>query len=101
MQSLVTILVFAPLLGAIVAGLFGTGIGRRVLGDTPSMAVTTGLLFLACGLAWMNVSQPRPQVTTSRPVVTAMEAVSPIRRPNRPAMAAPSSGAKTSRVTRS
>ena len=54
MQSLVTILVFAPLLGAIVAGLFGTGIGRRVLGDTPSMAVTTGLLFLACGLAWMN-----------------------------------------------
>jgi NADH-quinone oxidoreductase subunit L len=53
-QSLVTILVFAPLLGAIVAGLGGTAIGKRALGDVPSMAVTTGLLFLACGLAWMN-----------------------------------------------
>ena len=49
MQSLVTILVFAPLLGAAIAGLFG-----RKIGDVPSMAVTTGLLFLSCGLAWMN-----------------------------------------------
>jgi NADH-quinone oxidoreductase subunit L len=48
-HSLVTILVFAPLLGAAVAGLFG-----RRIGDVPSQAVTTGLLFLACGLAWMN-----------------------------------------------
>ena len=44
-QLLVTLLVFAPLLGAIVAGLFG-----RRIGDVPSMVVTTGLLFLAC--AW-------------------------------------------------
>jgi NADH-quinone oxidoreductase subunit L len=52
-QSLVTILVFAPLLGAIVAGLFG-----RRIGDVASQSVTTGLLFLSCGLAWMNfVSQ--------------------------------------------
>jgi NADH-quinone oxidoreductase subunit L len=55
-QTLVTILVFAPLLGAVIAGLFGTrlrflGLG---IGDVPSMAVTTGLLFLSCGLAWMN-----------------------------------------------
>ena len=49
MQSLVTILVFAPLLGAAVAGLFG-----RRIGDIPSQAVTTGLLFLACALAWTN-----------------------------------------------
>ena len=54
MQSLVTILVFAPLLGAIVAGLFGTRVSRRGIGDVASMAVTTGLLFLSCGLAWMN-----------------------------------------------
>jgi NADH-quinone oxidoreductase subunit L len=53
-QSLVTILVFAPLVGAIIAGFGGTAIGRRALGDMPSQAVTTGLLFLACGLAWMN-----------------------------------------------
>jgi NADH-quinone oxidoreductase subunit L len=57
-QSLVTILVFAPLIGAIIAGFGGTAVGRRVLGDAPSQAVTTGLLFLSCGLAWMNfVSQ--------------------------------------------
>lgn len=49
MQSLVTILVFAPLLGAAVAGLSG-----RRIGDIPSQAVTTGLLFLSCALAWVN-----------------------------------------------
>ena len=61
-QSLVTILLFAPLLGAAVAGLFGTNfIGffglRRGIGDIPSQAVTTGLLFLSCALAWVNFSQ--------------------------------------------
>jgi len=48
-QTLVTILVFAPLLGAIVAGLFG-----RRIGNVPSMAVTTGLLFVSCLIAWIN-----------------------------------------------
>jgi NADH-quinone oxidoreductase subunit L len=48
-QSLVTILLFAPLLGAAIAGLFG-----RRIGDIPSQAVTTGLLFLACAIAWIN-----------------------------------------------
>jgi NADH-quinone oxidoreductase subunit L len=51
-QLLVTLLVFAPLLGAIVAGLFG-----RRIGDVPSMVVTTGLLFFACALAWLTFSQ--------------------------------------------
>jgi NADH-quinone oxidoreductase subunit L len=46
-QLLVTVLVFAPLLGAVIAGLFG-----RRIGDTASMAVTTGLLFLSCALGW-------------------------------------------------
>ena len=48
-QLIVTIVVLAPLLGAIVAGLFG-----RRLGDVASMSVTTGLLFLACALSWLT-----------------------------------------------
>jgi NADH-quinone oxidoreductase subunit L len=48
-QLIVTLIVFAPLLGAVIAGLFG-----RRIGDVPSMAVTTGLLFVACALAWIT-----------------------------------------------
>jgi NADH-quinone oxidoreductase subunit L len=46
-QTLVTILVFAPLVGAAIAGLFG-----RRIGDKLSMTVTTGLLFLSCAIGW-------------------------------------------------
>ena len=46
---ILTILLFAPLLGAVVAGLFG-----RRIGDRASMAVTTGLLFVSCALAWVT-----------------------------------------------
>jgi NADH-quinone oxidoreductase subunit L len=46
-QLIVTLLVFAPLLGAAIAGL-----GGRRIGDTASMAVTTALLFVACALGW-------------------------------------------------
>ncbi len=52
MENLVTLLVFAPLVGAVVAGLFG-----RRIGNVPSQAVTTGLLLLACGLSWYTFSQ--------------------------------------------
>jgi NADH-quinone oxidoreductase subunit L len=52
MQTLLTILVFGPLLGAALAGLFG-----RKLGDTVSMAITTGFLFLSCALSWYVFSQ--------------------------------------------
>ena len=52
MESLVTLLVFAPLVGAIVAGLFG-----RRIGDVASQSVTTGLLMLACGLSWYTFIQ--------------------------------------------
>ncbi|MDO1558730.1 NADH-quinone oxidoreductase subunit L [Brevundimonas sp. 2R-24] len=48
-QTIVTLAVFAPLLGALIAGLTG-----RRIGDKASMAVTTGLLFLSCALAWTN-----------------------------------------------
>ena len=47
LETLLVIAVFAPLLGAIVAGLFG-----KRIGNVPSMAVTTGLLFLSCAIAW-------------------------------------------------
>jgi NADH-quinone oxidoreductase subunit L len=51
-ETIVSIIVFAPLLAAIIAGLFG-----RKIGNVPSMAVTTGALFLACGLSWYVFSQ--------------------------------------------
>jgi len=41
-------LLFAPLLGAVIAGF-----GWRVTGEKVSMAVTTGLLFLSCALSWV------------------------------------------------
>jgi NADH-quinone oxidoreductase subunit L len=44
---IVTALVFAPLLGATIVGLSG-----RRLGDIVSQTITTGLLLLACALAW-------------------------------------------------
>ncbi len=49
---IVSIIVFAPLLGALIAG----GMGKR-LGDRPPMLVTTGLLFLACALSWLTFYQ--------------------------------------------
>ncbi len=52
MTLLLAVLVFAPLFGAVVAGLFG-----RRIGDRASMAVTTGLLFLSCALAWTTFSR--------------------------------------------
>ena len=52
MQLLLTILVFGPLVGATLAGLFG-----RRLGDKVSMAITTGLLFLSCALGWYTFAQ--------------------------------------------
>lgn len=51
-QSLITILVFAPLIGAIVAGLFG-----RRIGNVASQSVTTGLLLLSAVLSWTIFSQ--------------------------------------------
>ena len=44
---LVTLGVFAPLLGAAIVGFFG-----RRLGDVVSQTVTTGLLFFSCAVAW-------------------------------------------------
>ena len=48
-QLIVTLLVFAPLLGALTAGLFG-----RRIGDQAAMMVTTGLLIFACALGWLT-----------------------------------------------
>jgi len=43
----ILIIVFGPLLASIVAGL-----GNRALGNVPAKALTTGALFLSCGLSW-------------------------------------------------
>ncbi len=43
----ILIIVFAPLLAAIVAGL-----GNRALGNTIAKSITTGGLFLSCALSW-------------------------------------------------
>ncbi len=49
------VLVFAPLLGAIIAGLFGTGFMKGRLGGKASMLLTTALLFLSAGLSWITL----------------------------------------------
>ncbi|OOY11060.1 MAG: NADH-quinone oxidoreductase subunit L [Rhodobacteraceae bacterium] len=43
-----TIILFAPLVGAILGGF-----GWRVIGEKGAMVLTTGLLFLACALSWI------------------------------------------------
>ena len=52
LQLLVTLGVFAPLLGAAIVGFFG-----RRLGDVVSQSITTGLLFFACAVSWTVFSQ--------------------------------------------
>ena len=42
------IIIFAPLVGAIIAGF-----GHRIIGDAGAQWVTTGLLFLAAALSWI------------------------------------------------
>ena len=51
-QLIVTLLVFAPFAGALIAGACGRRFGERV-----PMLVTTGLLFVACALAWTTFTQ--------------------------------------------
>ncbi|MEZ5696004.1 MAG: NADH-quinone oxidoreductase subunit L [Sphingomonadaceae bacterium] len=43
----ILLIVFLPLLAAIVAGL-----GNRMLGNTLAKSITTGALFISCGLSW-------------------------------------------------
>ena len=51
-QTLVTLGVFAPLLGAMIAGFFG-----RRIGNIASQSVTTGMLFFSCAVSWIVFSQ--------------------------------------------
>lgn len=43
-----TIILFAPLVGALIGGF-----GWRLIGETAAQYLTTGLLFLACALSWI------------------------------------------------
>ncbi|UUR09060.1 NADH-quinone oxidoreductase subunit L [Sphingomonas glaciei] len=47
MQSSIILIVFLPLLAALVAGL-----GGRIIGKVPAKAVTTAALFISCALSW-------------------------------------------------
>jgi len=51
-KTLVTIILFGPLIGALTAGLFG-----RQIGDKAAMTVTTGFLMLSAVLSWVVFSQ--------------------------------------------
>jgi len=51
-ENLITLVLLAPLVGAVLAGLFG-----RLMGDHASMLITTGLLFIACAGGWSLFSQ--------------------------------------------
>ena len=46
-------IVFAPLIGAMIAGLAGTRFGSQILNATLSKVITTGLLFLSAILSWV------------------------------------------------
>ncbi len=46
-MNTVTLIVFLPLLAAIIAGL-----GNRMLGNTVAKVITTGALFVSCALSW-------------------------------------------------
>ena len=48
MEFAIKTLVFLPLIGFLIAGIFGSKIG-----DKASQAVTTGLLFISAALSWM------------------------------------------------
>jgi NADH-quinone oxidoreductase subunit L len=43
----IKLIVFLPLLAAIIAGL-----GNRKLGNTAAKLITTGALFISCALSW-------------------------------------------------
>jgi NADH-quinone oxidoreductase subunit L len=45
---MVKIILFAPLIGALIAGF-----GWRVIGEKAAQWLTTGMLFLACVLSWV------------------------------------------------
>ena len=47
MHSSIILIVFLPLLAALVAG-----VGGRVIGKVPAKAITTGALFISCALSW-------------------------------------------------
>ena len=47
------VIVFAPLLSAIIAGFFGTRFGRQVLPEKAALILTTGFLFVSAILSWV------------------------------------------------
>ena len=48
-----TLILFLPLIGAMVAGLTGTRFGSQLVPERASMLLTTGLLFATAALSWI------------------------------------------------
>ena len=51
------LIVFLPLVGAALAGLMGTRLGKQLLPEKPSMIITTALLFVSAALSWVSLIQ--------------------------------------------
>ncbi len=63
-----TIILFAPLIGALIAGF-----GHRFIGDKGAQVVTTALLFLAAGLSWIVFLTHDPAVVQRVQLLTWVE----------------------------
>ncbi|MBV7409463.1 NADH-quinone oxidoreductase subunit L [Maritimibacter sp. DP1N21-5] len=65
---MLTIILFAPLVGAIIAGF-----GHRIIGDKGAQVTTTALLFLAAALSWIVFLTHDPAVVQHVPVLRWVE----------------------------
>ena len=61
-------ILFAPLIGAIIAGF-----GWRIIGDAGAQWVTTGLLFLSCILSWIIFFTLGPDTQYIHPLMNPIE----------------------------
>ena len=46
------VIIFAPLIGALIAGTAGTKFGRNILNEKLCMVLTTSILFTSAALSW-------------------------------------------------
>ena len=65
---MLTIILFAPLVGALIAGF-----GHRIIGDKGAQVTTTGLLFLAAALSWIVFLTHDPAVVEHEQVLRWVE----------------------------
>ena len=49
------VIIFAPLIGALIAGTAGTKFGRNILNEKLCMVLTTSILFTSAALSWVSL----------------------------------------------